>query len=93
MKLYVGDIGTEIVLDCGVDVSSATVRKILVRKPNSDAAIEWAALAEGTNKIKYVVVDGDLDVAGIYYLQAYIEMPTWKGRGETANLTVANLFG
>lgn len=87
-KVYVGDTGTEIALDCGVDVSSATVRKILVKKPGATSAIEWAAVADGTNGIKRVAVVGDLDVAGTYYLQAYIEMPGWSGRGEMATLEV-----
>lgn len=87
-KVYVGDIGTEIVLDCGVDVSAATVRKILVKKPGATSAIEWSAVADGTNRIAHVAATGDLDVAGTYYLQAYIEMPGWSGRGETAGLEV-----
>lgn len=33
---------------------------------------------------------GDLDVAGDWQLQAYVEFPTWKGRGEVATLKVKN---
>ena len=40
--------------------------------------------------IKYVVQAGDLDVAGDWQLQAYVEFPTWKGRGEVATLKVKN---
>lgn len=91
-KVYTGDVGTEIVLDCGVDVSTATVRKILVKKPGG-AAAEWPAVADGTNRIKYVTVAGDLDTTGTWYLQAYVEMPGWQGRGGTASLVVAAAFG
>lgn len=85
--VFVGDVGTEIVLDCGVDVSSATVRNIVARKPGG-AKVTWPAVADGTNSIKHVVVDGDLDAAGTWKLQAYVEMPGWRGYGDVAALTV-----
>ena len=89
--VYVGDIGTEIILDCGTDISSATVRKINARKPDG-TTLQWLADADGTTSIKYVTVDGDLSAAGLWLLQAYIEMPGWKGRGETARMPVADSF-
>ena len=87
IKVFTGDEGTVIILDCGADVSSATVRKIKVRKP-SGVQIEWAAQAEGTNAIKYVVQAGDVVLPGSWWVQAYIEMPGWKGRGEWSELLV-----
>lgn len=88
-KVFVGDEGTAIVLDCGVDVSSATVRQILATKP-SGVKVTWTAVAEGVNSIKYIVQAGDLSIPGLWKLQAYIEMPGWKGKGEWAELEVAN---
>jgi hypothetical protein len=46
--------------------------------------------ASSKTSIKYVVQVGDLDVAGDWQLQAYVEFPTWKGRGEVATLKVKN---
>ena len=86
--VFAGDIGTEFILDCGVDISTATVRKIIVRKPVTGERVEWIASAEGTNSIKYTTVDGDISSAGIMTLQAYVEMPTWKGYGGKVNVTV-----
>ena len=37
-----------------------------------------------------IPAEGDLDVAGDWQLQAYVEFPTWKGRGEVATLKVKN---
>lgn len=91
-KTYVGDVGTEIILDCVIDISTATVLKIFVRKPDSTATVEWNAVAEGTTKIKHVAADGDLNYPGTYTVQAYIKMPLWKGRGEATTFTVNNLF-
>lgn len=86
--VFVGDVGTEISLDCGVDVSSATIRNIVVRKANG-SKITWGAVADGTNAIKHVTILGDLDVPGAWKLQAYVEMPDWKGFGEVATLVVS----
>lgn len=84
--IFVGDTGTEIILDCGVDVSSATVRKIIVRK--AGAKVEWVASPSGVNAIKYVTQAGDIDRPGTWSFQAYIEMPGWKGLGEVAETIV-----
>jgi len=41
-KLYTGDTGTAIILDCGTNISSASATTIEVRKPDGSAAT-WAA--------------------------------------------------
>lgn len=86
-SVYVGDIGTEVSIDCDVNVSTATIRKILVTKPDGET-VEWSSQADGTNAVKYVITDGDLDQSGEWRLQAYIEMPGWKGRGKPCVMTV-----
>lgn len=40
------------------------------------------------DSIKYTTIDGDISSAGIMTLQAYVEMPTWKGYGGKVNVTV-----
>lgn len=85
--IYKNDVGTELILDCGVDVSAATVRKVRVRNPFGGVK-EFVAVANTSNTIKYVLLDGDFNVAGNWQVQAYIEMPGWKGRGEWATVEV-----
>lgn len=85
--VFAGDIGTKIILDCEDDVSLSSVRKILVRKPTG-TKVEWVAALEGTNSIQYTTLAGDLDEVGRWRLQAYIEMPAWKGSGEVAMLVI-----
>lgn len=85
--VYTGDVGTAIILDCVDDVSAATVRTIKVRKPNG-VRTTWAATLDGTTKIKYVIQTGDLDVIGNWALQAYVEIPGWKGSGKLVTLVV-----
>lgn len=85
--IFVGDVGTRIVLDCGLSVANAAVRKIIVRKPGGKK-VEWVAQLEGTDAVSYVTGSGDIDTPGIWELQAYVELPSWKGFGEIAKLTV-----
>ena len=87
--VFAGDVGTEIVLDCGVDTTAATVRSVVARKPNGEK-VTWNALQEGTNSIKHITASGDLNMSGPWKLQAYIEIPGWKGYGGVAVLTVEN---
>ena len=87
--VFAGDVGTEIIVDCGVSVVNATVRKIVAVKPGG-RRVRWDAVLEGTNQIKYTTLAGDLDVAGDWSVQAYIELPSWKGYGTIATLKVAD---
>lgn len=84
---FIGDTGTEITLDCGVDISSATVMKILAKPPRG-AVKQWSAQLEGSRTIKYVLQPNDLHVPGVWVLQAYVEMPGWQGRGLPVELKV-----
>jgi len=86
--LFVGDVGTEIILDCGVDITAATIMKIIARTPVTGQRVEWVATLEGATSIKYTTSAGDISVEGILQVQAYIEMPTWKGYGNKVNVTV-----
>ncbi len=85
--VFVGDIGTEIILDCGTAVTTSTVRNVIARSPRG-AKKTWAASVDGTNNIKYVTAAGDLDQAGDWRIQAYVEMPGWQGYGDVVVLTV-----
>ena len=86
-KAFVGDIGTVILLDCGCDISAATITSIRVKKPDR-TSYDWPAEIYSDNYIKYITVDGDFDQEGTYILQAYIEIPDWKGRGEPAKISI-----
>ena len=83
-----GTIGTVIALDCGMDVTDATLFAIRVFKPGASVSVDWPATILGTTRVAHTVVEGDLDVVGTYVVQAYVEMPGWAGTGETAVITV-----
>ena len=86
--VFAGDVGTEIMVDCAADITTATVRSIIVRKPTG-VKVVWPAEMLTSTMIKYTVVDGDLDVVGRWKLQAYVEMPSGRWFGEVATLNVA----
>lgn len=87
-EVFVGDVGTELLLDCGTDISTATLVKIIARTPRGNKK-EWVGTIQGTTLVRYVVGAGDLDYPGNWALQVYVEMPGWSGRGALATLKVS----
>ncbi len=81
-KYYVGDIGTDIIVDCGEDISAATVKRIKYRKPDGTEGY-WEADVYLSNYLKYTVLINDWDLSGKWSINSYIEIGTWKGHGET----------
>jgi|LGVE01.1.fsa_nt_gb hypothetical protein len=90
-KIYVGDIGTVIVLDTNEDISSATTTDIKVKKGDGTTAT-WTGLLFGSDSVTYTIVDGDLSCPGTYKVQTYIVMTSWSGLGETAEFHVYDEF-
>jgi hypothetical protein len=90
-KTYVGDIGTKITLDAGSDISGQTTLQIQFKKPDGTTGA-WAANVESSNYATYTTVAGDLDVAGSWKLQIYVELPAWTGRGAAVELIVFDQF-
>lgn len=88
-NLFVGDVGIDIRLDCGIDISTATVRKIVARSPKG-VKKTWSATLRGTTELSYITQDGDINESGVWKLQAYVEMPLMKCYGTVVTLPVEN---
>ena len=86
-KYYVGDIGTEIMVDCGYTITEATNLKLKVKKPDG-TEVEWTAAIDGTDHLKYTTIADDFSVAGTYFLQASLTLGGWSGLGETAQFEI-----
>lgn len=86
-KMYVGDVGTVIYVDCGVSIATATDVRLKIKKPDRTEH-EWIGTIYNDKFIKYVIVSGDFDQKGKYYVQAHVQTPTWLGSGETTTFTV-----
>lgn len=96
--IRVGDIGTVIKLtmydqDGVVDLSSTTLRSFKIKDALNGVTTKSAVFeTDGTDGIlKYQFVSGDLDVAGIWSVQAYVEMPSGSWTSGTYEFEVHDL--
>lgn len=90
--IFVGDKGTEIILDTTEDISTATLVQIRAVKPDATVT-SWTGAIYLTTKVKYTsnLVTSDFDQNGTWVLQAYVEMPDWVGYGNKVELEVEPL--
>lgn len=87
--MTIGDVGTAIVCNVDIDVSSATVLWIKYRKPQSGNTGYWTATHHASGKIKYITTrPTDVDEAGEWWVQPYVETPSWKRHGARGILMV-----
>jgi hypothetical protein len=86
-SVHLGDVGVEFAWDVGEDVSAATVHKLKYQKPTG-AVGEFAATVSGTMLRYTTTLATELDVAGSWGMQAYIEMPGWKGHSDVDHFEV-----
>lgn len=91
-KIYKADVGIEIVLQTGQDLTNVSKMEIHAQRP--DGVIKaWTAVKHATSgAITYTTIADDLPVAGDYLLQAYCEWGTSKYHGETVIMHVMNEF-
>lgn len=97
-KIFLGDVGTIILIDMGENISAATNITLDIIAPksyvNSDGSVSdgktWTPTIEGTNFLKYTIVAGDLDQIGIYKINPKLKLGDWIGHGETVEFEVFN---
>ena len=85
-KIYVGDVGLEIIIDMQEDISAATTYEMLVLKNGTE--VIWDASIYNDRYLKYVTEADDLDDAGIYFIQGNLVLGGWSGLGETVTFVV-----
>jgi hypothetical protein len=87
-EIFVGDVGTELRFDIGVESADVQVAKIKVVKPDK-STVEWdAVVGPGDTEVSYTIQEGDLDISGTWKLQVYVELPGWKGHGSIVSMKV-----
>jgi hypothetical protein len=88
MYAYQGAVGLKIILNVGADVSSATTKHIKYLKPDGTIGY-WEAEEESITSISYTTTSSsDLDIKGLWRLQAYVVTPTWENYGEICELLI-----
>lgn len=90
-NIYLGDVGTEILIDMQQDISTATDKSLKIRFADATTTT-WSPTIVSSNYLRYIIQDGDLDVQGKCYVQPYLEFATWQGHGDTVNFTIRRLY-
>ena len=92
-KPQAGDIGTKIRYNAQESLADQDVLKLKYRKPDKTTG-EWPAVVYSDTYAEYTtLLATDLDVAGLWFLQIYIETPGWKGHSEIKKFDVeANII-
>ncbi len=86
------EVGVPIRINTGLDLTSATDKKLLIRKPRG-AFVEWTNVTIDGTYITHVTEAGDLDQTGEYRIVAHVEFVGGVQRmGSTARLTVEDVF-
>lgn len=69
-NVFKGQTLLTVTLETGYDISGATVLRILYKKPNGNSGY-WTGTLSGTTKMAYVILAGNIDIAGVWNLQAF----------------------
>ena len=86
--LFIGDIGTKLQFDIGIDSSLVTKAHVNAKNP-AGATKAWVATPiPQTTMIEYVLQSGDIDVAGSWMLQLHITTAGWSGYATPSSLQV-----
>lgn len=88
METFVGDT-VRIVLNTAMDISGYGTLKIRYRKPNGFTGSWTATVYPGTTEsMMYECLETDLDIPGIWAVQAYIAATGFRLHGLWAEFTV-----
>ena len=83
-------IGIKFEIDCGEDVSAATITRLEFLKPDGTVVVKDAIIEDFTylTYTTVLAVDGTtlLDQVGLWRVTAYVEMPGFFGYGEACEL-------
>jgi hypothetical protein len=99
-KVYVGDLGTEILVDTCQNITAATVVRLDVLKPGATTPVTWVGTVANTTQIRHVLATTDVgditkydaSVPGTYRVQPYVVLPGGIWRGATATFIVYAAF-
>ena len=97
--IRVGDIGTRFELevtekvngvDTAVDISGATTYDVIIQRPDRTTVTRAGTFTtDGTEGKLYLdSISGDLSIAGTYYIQADIALPSWVGKSSIGEFEV-----
>ena len=100
-KHYVGEIGTEFLLDCGVDVSDGVTLYMKYKTPGAVTGTWTASLyssysllaeAIGTYFLRHVIAGTEFSVSGDWHFQAVVGNTAGTWYGESVKETIFGEF-
>ena len=86
--LFIGDIGTKLQFDIGIDSSLVTKAHVNAKNPSGVTKAWVATPIPQTTKIEYVLQSGDIDVEGNWMLQLHVTTADWSGYATPSSLQV-----
>lgn len=89
-KIYTGQV-LKLIVDCREDITAGSNPQLAVRKPDGTIAV-WDGAVENKRYITYTTRVTDLDIKGVYSIQALPGLPSGPVRGETAKFEVFGPF-
>ena len=101
MKHYINEAGTEIVLDTGILIGSATEQHIKYQNPNGVEGTWSASLYSsyselagtiGTYLLQHTLATTDLTIPGMWLLHAYVGSVNGTWLGELVELEISDQF-
>jgi hypothetical protein len=87
----VGDIGTAIIVDMGVDLTGSTDWEFDVRKPSypeTGSEDTWVPEIYDGQSLRYIVETGDFDEIGTYEIVPRGTVDEWSGSGDPVSFRV-----
>jgi hypothetical protein len=84
-NVFKGQTLLTVKLETGLDISLASVRQILFKKPDGTKGA-WIASADGLTKLSYDVSTNDIDQVGIWKMQAFVTISGKDGFGDTVEI-------
>jgi hypothetical protein len=95
MPIQLGDTGTQLILKVReggrrMDLRAATTTRLVLTKPDGNVLVRDASfLTDGADgSLLYVTGPGEIDQAGLWHVQAELEVGGWSGRTNRAGLLV-----
>ena len=95
-RVYVGDTGTAVEVQTFIDLTTATTKEILVKRPDGSILTKTATYPSGYTashgRIFFASLVTDFNEAGTYYVQAHIASVSTDHLGDNTSFIVYSVY-
>ena len=93
MAAHVGDIGTVIRFSTATDLDAMCTLNLKMQYPGGSTSTYTASVYNTYAAQMTTTVSTQLDAAGEYLLQIYVELAAWLGHSDVKSFTVEDRLG